>query len=179
MKKYKTLNEALLEANEFDDEIPSIVNPFPEGSDEARGYATALAELAAGLFGDSQEDNSDGQKPDSRLKPLPIPQKPSKSDGDKDSNNQKQKSQTSEPLTPQEVDDLIDRITKARDKTQDVIDDYGDLVNKEAANSLDDINDELDKLADKAENADTEGEAKDITDKVNKLKARLNAIATF
>ena len=47
---FKHLNED----NDFDDEIPSIVNPFTAGSEQAAGYEQALAKLAAGLFG---EDN--------------------------------------------------------------------------------------------------------------------------
>ena len=167
---FKHLNEA----NDFDDEIPSIVNPFIAGSEEAAGYAQALAELAARLFGENNEQSSnDSSSSDPRLEPLPIPQKPlnPKEPEKEDSKSQKdidKQQNDSEPLTQKEIADLVDKITKARDKARDVIDDYGDKVNKETADSLDKIDNELDKLSDKAKDAETEAEAQDIIDKTNK-----------
>ena len=178
---FKHLNED----NDFDDEIPSIVNPFAAGSEEAAGYEQALAKLAAGLFGeDNGQSSNDSSSSDPRLEPLPIPQKPlnPKEPDKEDSKNQKDidnQQNDSEPLTQKEIADLVDKITKARDKARDVIDDYGDKVNKETADSLDKIDNELDKLSDEAKDAETEAEAQDIIDKTNKLKARLNSIATF
>lgn len=100
----------------------------------------------------------------------------SKQSNDSDSNDNKNSNSNSDKLkdqndelSPQEIEDLVDRVTAARNKAEDVIDDAG---NSTETNEAGDVVDELNDLENEAKEAKTESDA-------NKIKARLDKIATF
>ena len=186
-----SIKEALqkLREDNIPDEIAEIVNPYT--GDKAKGFEQALGAIAGALFGDPQESQGQPAKPDPRMKPLPVQPKSKPSDNQKQDNQENQEnSQNSQEkdskdnaedsadkaLTPKEIEELVDRVQKARNRADDVINDAGDKIDHSKADALDN---KLDDLEQKAEDAETEADAKEVEAEANKIEARLKTIADF
>lgn len=182
--------------NKLIEDINPILNPFT--GEKAEGFEAGIEALAQALFG--KKSKGKGKKPqpaDPRLKKLPIPQESEEDDENQDepqenndtdeNNNQddnkegesKELPQADGDLKEKELNDLIDKITAARDKANDAIDDAGNVVNKNAAkDQVDDLAKEAERLAQEAN--DGEGkEAEKAQSDANKIAARLKSIADF
>ena len=197
------LNEADDDEFENDDEFEDegidasdiIPNPYEGNTDQALGWDASLDSLAIALFG--PKGGGGGVKPpfrpDRRLKQPPQPK--SKNNKNKNNNQQNQNNQDNQDgqdgenknkplMSPEELKDLMDKIEATRDKTKDVIDDYGNLINQNNKNGekSDELKDlekaaaETDKALDEIEKEAAEAKAKEDAEK---LKKRLDAINTF